>query len=392
MLSEALRSNPNSSPVQTLIPGQTPINLVAYYLHQVDYYPECELQTKRWFVENVGSDWVMFDVGANIGYYSILFSRLAPAGKIYAFEPTETFFMLQENLAYNSCQNVKPLQIAVGVVTGPVEDNVFRIWGTGPERRIYDFSTVDELVHKLDISRLDCIKIDVDSFDFEVLMGAEETLRRFNPWIVVELCHALSERNQSVPEALEWLASKGYRKAHVLDHANFLLRRDGAPLNGEQSIHLTFENRPIFLPLPWIKDEPIASLFAFEPVLHNQGKVVFDTPNKLSIGVPGPRWAYACSWRHLAEKHIDRPYVIEIKMQVGGGAVGVGCVVDDFSQYVGKEIHVTPNADVQTVCIYVEDHAAAHHLVLRNIDPAGHEAHVTISELGCYTAAKNPSY
>ena len=67
-----------------------------------------------------------------------------------------------------------------------------------PERHTYDFSTVDDLVQKLKLTRLDCIKIDVDSFDFEVLMGAEETLRRFNSWIVVELCHSLSRRDQSV--------------------------------------------------------------------------------------------------------------------------------------------------------------------------------------------------
>jgi hypothetical protein len=79
---QALRSDANSPPVWTLVPGQKPIELVAYYLHQTDYYPECELQTKRWFVENVRSDWIMFDVGANIGYYAILFSRLAPAGQV----------------------------------------------------------------------------------------------------------------------------------------------------------------------------------------------------------------------------------------------------------------------------------------------------------------------
>src|SRR5689334_25230754 len=65
-------------PLYTLVPGAQPIELIDYNPSFADYYPECELQTKRWFVENVGKDWVIFDVGANIGYYSILFSRLAP--------------------------------------------------------------------------------------------------------------------------------------------------------------------------------------------------------------------------------------------------------------------------------------------------------------------------
>ena len=134
MAEEPVRLEANAGTVRTLVPGRKAIDLVAYYPDQIDYYPECELQTKRWFVENVHSDWVLFDVGANIGYYSILFSRLAAAGQIYAFEPTATFSMLEKNLAYNACRNVKALQIAVGRVSGPVEDNIFRIWGEGPER------------------------------------------------------------------------------------------------------------------------------------------------------------------------------------------------------------------------------------------------------------------
>ncbi len=38
--------------------------------------------------------------------------------------------------------------------------------------------------------------------------------------------HALSQRNQSVPQALEWLASLNYKHTYSLDYDNFLLKRD----------------------------------------------------------------------------------------------------------------------------------------------------------------------
>jgi FkbM family methyltransferase len=390
MPEQMLRSGPDSPPVRTLIPGQKAIELVTYYLHQLDYYPECELQTKRWFVENVQPDWVMFDVGANIGYYSILFSRLAPAGQIYAFEPTATFSMLEENLAYSGCCNVKPMRIAVGMVSGAVEDNVFRIWGNDPERQIYNFSTVDDLVQRLELTRLDCMKIDVDSFDFEVLMGAERTLKHFNPWVVVELCHALSKRNQSVQEALEWLIAKGYRKSHVLDQTSFVLRRDPETLSDartdEPDIRLTFENRPVILPPLWVKEAPIENLFAAEALPHNNAKIGRDSCKRLSLCVPGPRWAYACSWLRRADAEFERPFVVECRLQVSGGAIGLGCLVDDMTGYVTKEVDIAPRDEPQTVLIYVENQAAAKHLVLRNIDPAGREAQVTILELACFAA------
>ena len=153
MAEEPVRLQASAGTVRTLVPGRKAIDLVAYYPDQIDYYPECELQTKRWFVENVQSDWVMFDVGANIGYYSILFSQLARAGQIYAFEPTATFSMLQENLEYHGCRNVTASRVAVGRVSGAVEDNIFRIWGAEPERQTYDFSTVDDLVLKMELTR-----------------------------------------------------------------------------------------------------------------------------------------------------------------------------------------------------------------------------------------------
>jgi FkbM family methyltransferase len=232
--------------MRTRVPGRNAIELVAYYPEFAWYYPECELQTKRWFVERIEPDWVIFDVGANIGYYSILFSQLAPRGRVYAFEPTSTIDMLRANVAHHGCANVTPMQLALGMGSGRLEENIFRIWGQPAERQPYDFSTVDDVAARIGLTRLDCIKIDCDSFDFEVLRGADTTLRRYDPWIVVELNHALAVRNQSAPEALEWLAARGYDRALVLDHDNFVLRRSaqGGALP-ERSVALNFETRPI---------------------------------------------------------------------------------------------------------------------------------------------------
>lgn len=241
------KSQRDLKPISTRIPDRPAIELIAYYSTFASYYPECELQTKRWFVEHVQPDWIIFDAGANIGYYSILFSQLAPRGRVYAFEPTETIKLLQTNIEHHHCSNVIPLQVALGTVSGAREDDIFRIWGETAERRVYQFSTVDDVMKQLGLDRIDCMKIDVDSFDFEVLRGAEETLKRYDPWVVVELNHALAKRNQSVPEALEWLYSVGYRHAHVLDYENYVLRRREqiATQTPVPTFALSFETRPV---------------------------------------------------------------------------------------------------------------------------------------------------
>src|SRR4051812_12378446 len=181
----------------TKIPGRPNIELPAFYESFEWYYPNCELQTKEWFVKNAQPDWTYIDCGANIGYYSILFSQLSPRGIVHAIEPTATADMLATNIAHNRCSNVAVHQLAVGQHSGRRVEKIFRIWGGPPEEFEYDFTTLDEFVGRLSLSRLDCVKIDVDSFDFEVLMGGEQTLERFDPWLVVELNHALAVRGYS---------------------------------------------------------------------------------------------------------------------------------------------------------------------------------------------------
>jgi FkbM family methyltransferase len=213
-------------PVYTNIPGSDPIRLVSYYDEFKEYYADCELNTKKWFVENAQDDWVYLDCGANIGYYSILFSKLSRSGKVYAFEPTSTAEMLTQNITDSNCKNVEIFKTALGKSVGTKTDSIFRIWGKAPEKMEYSFTTIDQFVHDSQISKLDCIKIDVDSFDFEVLQGAEKTLREKNPWLVVELNHALNKRNQSNSEAFQWLSERGYCQALVIDHENYILKKN----------------------------------------------------------------------------------------------------------------------------------------------------------------------
>lgn len=210
--------------IATHVPDNPPIELIEYYEVFKNYYPECEMSTKRWFVDHIKDDWVLFDCGANIGYFSILFARLAYRGYVYAFEPTSTYSMLLKNLKYHHIQNVMPLKMALGKQSGEKIDSLYRIWGDRPDKKKYVFTTIDDFVDANCLARIDCIKIDVDSFDFEVLQGAERTLLKYNPYVMVELNHALSKRGQSNMQALDWLLSLGYKEALVLDYDNFLTR------------------------------------------------------------------------------------------------------------------------------------------------------------------------
>jgi len=138
------------------------------------------------------------DVGANLGLYSILLSRLCgPTGHVWAFEPVpDTCWRLRESLALNRCENVTPVQAAVCEKSGTVLINVyeprFAEWnmlGVAPPRSAngkmvrpcqsidVPSLTLDEFCDTQRIERISFLKVDVEGFELSVFRGAERLLR-----------------------------------------------------------------------------------------------------------------------------------------------------------------------------------------------------------------------
>ncbi len=368
--------------IYSLVPESLPIELNAYYTHFSSYYSEAELQTKRWFVRHARSDWVTLDIGANVGIYSLLLSRLCPDGRIHAFEPTETARLLRTNLQASSTDNVQVHELALGATSGTRSDSIYRIWGNAPETRSYPFTTVDEFAREAGLVRVDCLKIDVNGFDLEVLKGAARTLAEQDPWLVVELNHALATRGQSVSEAMLWLLGQGYTEALILDGENYLLKRsvqpDGPPRDG---LRLRFDREPLLIPPALAAGEPLPNLFAPAPVLHNGAQQHADV-----LHVPPPRWGYAAAWAVTAEPP-SGPLFVEVELEVLEGSVGLGCLDPDLSTYVSKEVLLKSAPGKQVARIVASDGAAVGHLMLRNTAEDGAPGRASLRSLGAARAS-----
>ena len=335
MADTAACEKPLSLPrIYTLVPEAEPIALDAYYPRFKSYYPKCELQTKRWAVRNIQPDWRIFDVGANIGYYSVLFARCAFDGQVVAFEPTDTIRLAARNLSANAVTNVDLARVALGGAAGVRVEPIFRIWGEPPESREYHFSTVDLEMSRRGWRRLDLLKIDVDSFDLEVLKGSVATLDRYNPYILVELNHALAERGESVASALDWLAGQGYREALALDRENFVLRRNdqGPPVSRAQ-IEIRFDLEPVYMIEEFERTDALAARLAGPQV---------ETPGSQAerLTVDGPAWAYASVWP--VEPLATGPAIVEFAITVSQSDVGILCVPEGLAEVLGQETILDP--------------------------------------------------
>ena len=186
-------------------------------LYPGDNYDGYEQETVNLFRNIIQPNWTVFDCGAKTGYFTLLFSELCGQGKVHSFEPTITFDMLTSNINYYNLTNVILNKKALGEKSGNIEDNIYRIWGEDPEKQVYDFITIDEYCIQNKVKKLDLIKIDVDSYDFELLKGAVKTLKKLKPIITVELNHALNLRNTTPQEVIDWLQILGYQQTNITD-------------------------------------------------------------------------------------------------------------------------------------------------------------------------------
>lgn len=129
------------------------------------------------------------DIGANVGYYTALASvRLKGEGRIISLEPDpENFSYLQKTVKANGFSNVDCIQKAASNVPGKV--TLYTSRDNRGDNRLYanDLSdskvdvecvVLDDLMASLGVRQLDLVKIDVQGFEYNVIAGLRETLRR----------------------------------------------------------------------------------------------------------------------------------------------------------------------------------------------------------------------
>jgi FkbM family methyltransferase len=178
------------------------------------------------FAKTVPAGGVVFDLGANVGYYTLLSSfRSGPRGRVYAFEPLpRNIQFLKRHLALNRIENTVLLEAAVTDHGGTIrfEEDLStsrgRIGGQGTlEVRAV---ALDEWVDREGIPLPDLLKIDIEGAEYRALQGAGRILAGRHPPIFLSTHSGRVHR-----DCLELLESYGYR-ATALDDRPLERSRD----------------------------------------------------------------------------------------------------------------------------------------------------------------------
>lgn len=189
----------------------------------------------------LGEGGVLYDVGANVGFFSLIGARLVGAeGRVYAFEPAPgNAAAVRENAALNGLSQIEVIESAVGAERGRerlllVEDLSWshlesQGWHPRTDTTLeVDVVTIDDLVAEGRIRPPDVVKIDVEGSEIDVLAGMRATLAEHRPVLVCEL----HDTNEAFLAAVE---EAGYRAVN-LEGPDSL---SGAPM----SVHALAEPR-----------------------------------------------------------------------------------------------------------------------------------------------------
>ena len=171
---------------------------------------------KQLYLRTIRKGDVIFDIGANIGYYSLLFSKLCgKQGFVHCFEPVpETFQLLLDSLVNSS--NTKANNFAAGdseksmEISYDPEDSekatLLRESDSTNSVRMVKILPLDIYAREIQLKRLDFLKCDVEGFELKALKGMKDTLANHLPQISLEITLAREQRF----ELIDFLKNLGY--------------------------------------------------------------------------------------------------------------------------------------------------------------------------------------
>jgi len=151
------------------------------------------------YLDLLKEDSIILDIGANVGYFSIIGARKSRKGKVYGFEPIEhTFKLFRDSTYANSFHKIiTPLKLAVSDKEGYL--NMANKYFMNGGNAIYDkddigdrvieevkSTTIDRFCNLAGVSKVDIIKIDVEGHEDKAYEGMKETIKNNDLKIIME--------------------------------------------------------------------------------------------------------------------------------------------------------------------------------------------------------------
>ncbi len=171
-----------------------------------------EMKKRQAFEAVIPNGAIVYDIGANVGYYSLLAAALVgDEGLVYAFEPLpRNVDFLRRHVALNHFKQVEIIEAAVSDRTGQAS---FDLGASSAMGHISDSGEIDvrmvsldDLLNAGEIRPPDYMKVDVEGAEYQALKGARKLLERHHPILFLDT----HQREAHLP-TIDLLRDLGYR-------------------------------------------------------------------------------------------------------------------------------------------------------------------------------------
>jgi len=174
----------------------------------------------KYVQKTVGKNFNCIDIGANLGYYTLLEARRAREGTIYAFEPDRgNFLVLQSNVLMNNAVNVVLSDRAVARERGAKDFYLYpkRNWSSFNDRigyRYFDRVRVEavslDCIYKNINRPLNLVRMDVEGYEAQIISGAKKLLRESEKLTLIIEIHPHLSPKKDLQTMLATLQKSGF--------------------------------------------------------------------------------------------------------------------------------------------------------------------------------------
>ncbi len=182
-------------------------NQTSYVTRQLFWIGPANYEYSTIFIDLIKDCTVFFDVGASLGYYTILATKANPEVRVFSFEPSVgAMNYLSENVSINDVADRVMLEsIALSDTNGQVqfnevknpkfpnidnlsgEHNLKTKKGLDTNAVTVEARTLNDYVADSKIVNIDLIKLDTEGAEHLILKGGSKVIDRFRPIIICEV-------------------------------------------------------------------------------------------------------------------------------------------------------------------------------------------------------------
>ena len=226
-------------------------------------FTEVERAERIFYLNYLREKMTVFDVGANVGELTLLFSRfVGENGRIHSFEASRAAFRKLEIVCRTTNRrNVKLNHLGVsdksGLIRLHVYDDNYLSFNSQAVRQISEFGapvvsveteetpavTIDDYCRENKIEQIDLLKIDVEGAELQVMRGAQQMLAAKKiKCLTFEFGQATFDMGNNAAEIENLLKISGYKIRNLISGAAIFPGREN-PENAGFSMHIAVPNK-----------------------------------------------------------------------------------------------------------------------------------------------------